>query len=103
MSDLPAFDIHRGTRPDTSVGRLSVGPAGQMTLAQADEDYDSSLRNIIALVNGLETLRIKVPVPDSEPGGITFQDVRRDDPDLTTALQQYLEQKYDLHLTPAEA
>ena len=72
-------------------------------MLQVDEIYDEPLREIIAKVNQLDKLRIKVPSMDGgEPEGIKFQDVARGDPELTEAILRFLDQKYNLRLEPVQ-
>jgi hypothetical protein len=95
-----AFDIHHGDDQADAppMGRLAIDDGGQITLLYADEDYEMPLRAIIEGVNELDVLRIKMPSESGIPAAITFQNISRDDPDLTDAILEFMKQKYDLLL-----
>jgi hypothetical protein len=98
MSEPEVFTAHLGDPGKAPIGEFGVGADGRIELLAVDEPYRNALADIIDYVNGLETLRIKAPAPGGKDGGITREEVRRDDPLLTHALIAFLEEKYNLYL-----
>jgi hypothetical protein len=104
MADQPeqiecAVSVRRMDDTLREVGRVAFAERGQLMLLSALPDYRALLERILEAVNGQETLTIKVPPPaGEEPGSVFSATVRRNDPKLLDAVQDHLEQQYDLHL-----
>lgn len=82
-----------------SIGRVSIGSTGRLTLLNANEGFQSALENAIQEANSLEEFRIKAPPPeDAPPMSLYFRTVKRDDSDLVDALCDFLSQNYNLIL-----
>ena len=94
MTAPALFTAHLGDPESAPIGELGVGPAGALTLTEVVNAYRGALEDIVNYVNGLETLRIKAPVPGGEPGAITREEVARDDPRLTGAIVAFMEEEY---------
>jgi hypothetical protein len=100
LTDSEIFTAHLGDPGNAPVGEFAIAADGKLELLAVDEPYRNALADIIDHVNGLETLRIKAPVLGDEPGGITREEVKRDDPQLTHAIVAFMEEKYNLYLEP---
>jgi hypothetical protein len=103
MTEAESFDVRRGDRAlGPPIGRLLIGPSGQIEeVVQAADPYRESLTEIVAWTNQLQVVSVKRAVPGDTRGGIIFQDVSRDDPDLVKAIIEVMKQKYDLLLVPS--
>ncbi len=87
--------------PDT-IGEVAVDAQGRIELVSADPAFRAALEDIVQAMNAQESLRIMAPPPPGDdPSGISFRSIARDDPELTSYVAKYLEQKYDLYLDPA--
>lgn len=82
------------------IGKVMLGPRGELTLTSAGEGFEEPLQNILQAVNSLDEFRIKVPSPPgSEPFSLDAKSVGRDNPDSPSALRDFLEQRYGLVLS----
>jgi hypothetical protein len=82
------------------IAKVSFGERGRLALLSANPAFQSVLENVLSAVNAQEELRIKVPPPpEAEPMSVHRASIKRDDPDLLDAMREYMEQKYDLHLS----
>lgn len=98
---LTAVLIDPDDGSETLLGAVSAGDDGILSIVSSVGNYGQLLDEIVASVNGKETIRVRVP--GTAKFQITTERHERDDPGILDAVRKYLKHYYGVELRASAA